>query len=414
LNGRKLRRDVVMMTLTPTRRLSLAVLVCAVVGVVAGVIYGVVSSDNSRHGVSLARDDTPLNPDAGSAYRIATEGSPEVSFPAGLSDLGGQPAGLAFDRDGVLWYIATNESGRLVLGKISSQGIVDRLVLPGEGGGLARLGMIDGQSPVIATGQQILIVDPKSVDYRVLKLPDVADSAALASDIAPSAAGRVTDLKIDGRIAYVSRFGMNSITRVDLDSGEALEIVVDPAFGGFDNFVIEKGNIWLLKTGDTPGGPPSQLGVIRNGQSRVDIVSQRVRSAVATGDGITAIGWNPDGVFRVGSDGQSENVQVEPLASFFSRLGPEARIVEASAGQFWITDVTSNSVAWLNTTSGETKLFELPTWSIDQSRFNCPYGVDCSGVEVGGAHLDSAAVAPNGDLYVADDTFNRIGVITLN
>ncbi len=294
----------------------------------------------------------------------------------------------------------------------TGSGTVERYVLPGQVGGFPKLAISDDGEPVVGVYQKIFVVDPKTVEYRIFELEAASQSESLDPETLPQAAGAVVNLKVSSNTAYVSRYGMSSIMALDLESGESSETPISRAFGGFDDFAVLGEDIWLVKTNDTLGGPPSQLGILRGGQ--LQIISRKVISAAATTDELIVATWDDTGVGQASSEGFREFQPSGQASDMLARLGPETLIGPVSQDQYWVTDPSQNMVAWIDQSGGSSAVFELPTWSFDASSLVCPisdYGNECGGVEHVPTRVVALAVSPGGDLYIADETKNRIGIV---
>jgi hypothetical protein len=349
----------------------------------------------------------------GPSLKLVDPGSDKIEFPPYLAGLQGQPSDIAFDKAGHLWITWTQSDGQLVLaqGDLNHSQLSQYTIPANKPGPEPRLA-IDGRGDlIIGVGREVVRVNSSTLDYKSFGLS--ASPGAVGAT--PGADGTITGLRVDGESAFVSRFGSQSITELSLDSGNSNELAVPDSFGGFDDFIVSNGALWLLKIGDTVKGPPSQVGRFDLSTASFRVISTRVRAAAADGDGLMVLNWAPDGtdrILHVDSAGSQRPVSADTLTGvFLGRLG-DSKVLSDGRGGFWLTDIAANMVAWISPGTGATNSYALPAWEIPRAGTGCPPGTDCSGSFPVHTNISGVAVSPNGDLYFADTSLSRIGLIS--
>jgi streptogramin lyase len=387
-----------------SRRYWLVLSVLCVFGVVAGAAIAIGSAGAGPPSARLV--EAPLSANTGSnggGYMSTLDpGSSAVVFPAAISGFQGQIGDIAVDKSGVLWIVGTGSDEEFYLARYGPNAAeLKRYALPvGDVAARARLEFTDQDQLVIATGKNLLVVNPDSFQYKDI---DLAGS--------PSS-GAVMELRVSGGSAFLSRYAQNSISEVDLDSGKSIEHAVPSSFVNFDDFQVTQSKIWIIKTGDTAGGQPSAIGSLDRATGKFEVVSTKVRSAGLRGDDLFAVTWDPDAVVRVTGSG-TEAIPAAGLSDFVGPgLGVEKELLADSGGFVWITDLSRNSVARLDPDSGKATVYSLPLFGVDISTVSCPPpGCGDAGTVPVSTNVTDVAVSPTGDFYFAENTLNRIGLI---
>jgi hypothetical protein len=209
----------------------------------------------------------------------------------------------------------------------------------------------------------------------------------------------------------VVRYGERSIFQVALSLGAISEIPLPSDFSAVDDFVVTTRDIWLLHTADGGDGP-SRIGRLDRATGELQTVSRKVRSAGPYKDGILAVTWEPDGAAQVDSTG-FHDVDSKALGTLTDKMGIATEVAAAPSGVWW-ADTTAQSVVWLDPDSGNARIFRLPAYQIPGA-IHCPpvsgQPNPCGGPFSVFTQVNSIAVSPSGDLYFADATMNRVGIV---
>jgi hypothetical protein len=362
---------------------------------------------------AAATDSAGVN---NSGLTATDRGSDKVQFPAYLSNIPGLPAGtlapfdIAFDADGNLWMTWFDASGGIVLARNpAGTTTVSEYSIPSERTSQVHLG-IDGKGrPVVGAGEEVVVVDPSSLAYQTIVLPTSSQTPSPSDPPGvPSAAGQILGVRAQGESAFLLRYEMSSITEVSLESGQINDVAVPSSFGRLDDFVVTPDRIWLLKTGNGADGT-SQIGSLDRSTGNLNVVQTKIHSAGVYKDGVIALTWNPDGVAFIDSGG------VQPIHSgaldtaIVDKIGPESTVHDDGRGGIWLSDVSAKEIVWLDPSTAAADVYALPVWQTSGT-IECPPGGNCGPATVL-TDITATAVSPEGDLYFADATMNRIGEI---
>jgi DNA-binding CsgD family transcriptional regulator len=407
------------------RLLAASLVAVTVVGVTL-LAVGVLLTSGS-HDTSLAHPTGILQPYqatatdnaglANSGLTVTDPGSDKIVFPSYLSNISGLPAGtlapsdIAFDAGGNLWMTWFDASGGIVLARNpAGTTTVSEYSIPSDRTSQVHL-RIDGKGrPVVGAGEEVVVVDPSNLAYQtiVLSTPSQTPSPSDPPGV-PSAAGQILGVRALGESAFLLRYEMNSITEVSLESGQINDVEVPSSFGTLDDFVVTPDRIWLLKTGDGADGT-SQIGSLDRSTGNLTVVYTKVHSAGPHQDGVVALTWNPDGVAFIHSGGV-QPIHSEALdTAVVDKIGPESSVHDDGRGGVWLSDVSAKEIVWLDPSTGAADVYALPVWQTF-GPIGCPDGGDCTGPATVLTHITATAVSPDGDLYFADATMNRVGEI---
>ncbi|HEY8766085.1 MAG TPA: hypothetical protein VIP09_02285 [Dehalococcoidia bacterium] len=382
---------------------------CAVVGLAGGLAFAIARAGGNS--VLPEQPATPANPGAGNNLKLLDSGSDAIQFPAFLGPIQGRPTDITVDDSGRVWAASIDEDGSLWLNEGQPQSEIQHYRIPTKSvPSNAELAMAGKGELVIGAGQELIRFNLQTLAYSTLTLPAKQTDAASSQQ----GVGAVVDLHVDAGYAYVSRFGEPGITRVSLGD-EAVEVISVPEqFADFDHFLVTGQLIWLLRTADTQNGPDSQIGMLDTASGKLTVVDGKVRTAAPFKSGILALRWDPQDIAYVDSSG-AHPIDVPGLDTYISTMGPDARISIAPDGQtVWISDVTSNSILRVSLTDLSIQSYPLPMWQLPGSGPNCPNGGDCSHVFDVRTRVVAIDTSSNGDVYFAEDTINRLGLILLN
>lgn len=329
----------------------------------------------------------------------------DLEFPVGLA-LDAPPSDIAIDGNGTLWAIWGSGTEQLVLYDAPAGSVAPtRHVLDRDfryyG---ASVDIADDGDVIVAAGMEVRRIDPLTFESQSFRLPRLDLPAAFYPPGAPS---NITQLHVQGRQAFITRFGSSDITRLDVETGEFSDIAVPYSFRSFDDFILDANLIWLLKTAN----PGSQIGLLNVETGALDVVPVKVRSADLFGDGIIAVTWDPDSIVRVDRAGNVTPVDAGSIEDeFFGKLGVDSTTVGKSG--VWIAETTAQAIVWLDPETGASASFVLPTMEVAAA--GCPAGADCDGPFFVQTEVAGTALSPEGDFYFGDATQNRVGVISVD
>jgi DNA-binding CsgD family transcriptional regulator len=357
--------------------------------------------------------------DSGGQLPIVAPGSDKLEFPAYLSSIPGifrgsaSPDDIAFAPNGDLWITWIGSDGAIVLARnpAGTATVSDYKVPAARQTTHVRVAFDESGRAVVAFGDELTLVDPRTLAYKTIELPS---STATPEPGAPfSVPDTVSTLRVQGETAFVGDFDSNAIKQVSLDSGQVSNVAIPSSFPGpLDDFAVTPARIWLLKTGDGPVGQ-SEIGILDRASGNVKVVQTRVRSAGVYGDGLVAVTWEPDGIVRVDPGGATQAIESDTLtSSFLGQLGVELPIATDGHGGVWLSDITAKSIVWLDPSTGAGDVYALPVWQTS-GPISCPPMPppgNCGPAEIF-TQITATVVSPEGDLYFADATMNRVGEI---
>ena len=205
-------------------RLWLAVVSCALLGVAAGVALTLArvgaGGPVADPGPST---DNPLIGEPGSALEIADRGSSEIQFPPGLSGLEVSPTDIVVDASGDVWVVGISPGGELSLYHGGQDGSKSAsYVIKADSPGWPRLEIDEGRRLLIAAGDQVIRVQPNTLEYETFTVP------VSAAPDADAEARTAMEMRLEGGSVFLSGRSMNSITRLTLSSGKMEEIQIPP------------------------------------------------------------------------------------------------------------------------------------------------------------------------------------------
>jgi DNA-binding CsgD family transcriptional regulator len=394
-------------------RLAGATIVAGAVGGVALLGFGVLRTSGSPD-TSLTDATGTLQPyvvptsdfvTGDSQWPTDDPGSDKIEFPDHLAEGLGivgiplrAPTDLAIGPDGDLWVTWVGSDGKAVLARNPADTTsVSLYGVPISVRGIDAFVEIDAKGrPVVGSGGQVAVIDPKTLEYKTISMP----------------VAQMLVLDVEGESAFVVPWETDglalTVASADLETGVVSEIAVPSSFGGVDGIELSPDAIWLLKTADGPNAT-SRIGRLDRETGDLQVIDRKVRSAGVYGDGLVVVTWDPDSVVLVDSAGQVTPVQVDSLAPYLSVLGIEVPIA-LDGPNAWIADITQRFVSRIDISSGDAEVILLPSYQM-ATNDSCPRGADCPDTVTVFTHITATAVSPGGDLYFTDATRQRVGVI---
>jgi streptogramin lyase len=335
---------------------------------------------------------------------------PAVEFPEALSELPNPPTHLAVDpKTGDLWFVLfqyNGETNDLYRYRSDTQSLTKQSVPAGTGSELFSAIAVDSRGHVIsAEGDVVLDVDPAGT-YRTLSLPPPVNLAkrpgwdgTYVIDMALSDTGRV----------YLTRMNTAAVTELDLGTGATREIPVPASLGQLHYIELSGTEIWMTTWADTATAPV-QAAVLSLDDGGIHPVAAK---------GI-AFGAARDGTMYLSTQGSSSLARADAKGATPVTIPAEKTslsglrdylAVDDSRRRVWMAG--GGGITSLEISSSATEYYDLPVtagvvpFSIPAS---CPGGCDFRPrdeiTQVGGI-----AIAPNGDLFFSDMSFNRIGIV---
>ena len=360
--------------------------------------------------------DEPI--DTGGQSPNVDPGSGKLQFPAYLSNIPGifrgsaSPDDIAFVSNGDLWLAWIGSQGAVVLARnaAGTETVSEYAVPAAQQVSRVRIAFDERGRALVAFGSELTLIDPKTLAYKTIYLPTSTATPDMPGG--PPPVDTVSTLRVYGETAFVGDFQSDAIRQVSLDSGEVSNVAIPSSFAGpIDDFLVTADRIWLLKTGDGPVGQ-SEIGELDRANGTLNVINTRVRSAVPYGDGIIAVTWLPDGMSRIDSSGVHQ-IRSDALdAALIDKLGPDETIHDDGRGGVWLSDVSAKMIAWVDPSTGAADVYALPVWQTS-GPISCPPMPppgNCGPAEVF-TQITATAVSPEGDLYFADATMNRVGEI---
>jgi hypothetical protein len=335
-----------------------------------------------------------------------------VEFPPALSDLPNPPSQLAVDRkSGDLWFVMFLYGGGTndLYHYSAADGTLEKRPIPASTGSEFFSAIaVDARGHVIlAEGDTVLDIDPEG-DYKALPLPAPANFARQ-----PGWDGTyVIDMALseDGK-AYLTRMNTAAVTEVNIASGEVREIPVPPRFGQMYFLELAEGSIWMTGWVDTAAAPSQTIILdLKTG----DAESQGMKTAAlaaAPGGEVYLSRTDGAGLSRAAAAGS----RVDSLAADEGVLGRGLYFLAVDAGgsTVWMAADSSGAIVSLESSSGASARYDLPSWN-KTTWISVPIACivqPCPTPRGSVTRLGDIAVAPNGDLYFSDMSFNRIGVV---
>lgn len=350
-----------------------------------------------------------------------SESDPNIEYPEAVSELLFPPSHLAVDPStGDLSFVGFTYNGETndLYHYTRSGDKLDRFEIPASNGSqfFSDIAVNSRGEVISAEGDLVLIVDPDG-GYREIRLPPPENFAKRKGWDGTY----VIDMELDGDDnAYLTRMNTAAITELDLQDGSVNEIPLDPSLGQFQKIALAGDQLWMTtiyatettasttavmdvntKTVEVTGIVTSAL--VDDGQGRVFVSRQTEPAVVAVDERDAALEAGP-WTFTREHDGLQWN--------------PRLLAVDKEQGRIWMAGGGSGIVS-VEPSSGREEYYGLPSvaetmpFSAVQFLIPCPTPRedDCWNGRPSFTSVDGIAVGPNGDLYFADATFNRIGIV---
>jgi streptogramin lyase len=390
----------------PSRRFVSLLVIVAVAGVAAGAITDWLHSPSGSEPLTTAAEAV-YAPD-GRALGSAQDYDPAVSFPSALSGLPNPPSHLLVDAGGALWFPLFTGGGRgdRLYRYDPATDALQSYDLPNSpsSGLFSAIAQAPDGHVLVAYGYLVLDFDPASGAFNQHQLPQ--PPANFAQQGVESGTW-VTDMTVDadGRV-YLGRMNTAALTALDTAAGTVTEIPVPPAFGTVMDVQAGKDGVYLS---NWLGGPDTAR--------QVALLSPTGAFTPVPG-GASGFAVRPDGsVYAATMDrgvvllstGETSPLAAAALAPSLTGM-KDYLAVDKDSGRIWFAGRDLGTVGRFDAADGSTTLYHLPSYVILGSEIYCPAPGPCKDW-VSRTRVDGLAVAPNGDLYFADATLNRIGLI---
>jgi streptogramin lyase len=334
-----------------------------------------------------------------------------VEFPSVLSELPGLPTHLAVDpKSGDLWFVLFNYGGGTndLYRYRKSTGKLDTRPVPASGGSefFSAIAVDSRGHVIIAEGSLVLDVDPDG-GYEQLDLP-VPENLA----VQPGWDGTyVIDMVLseDGK-AYLTRMNTAAITEFDLPSGSVREMPISKDLGQMYFIALAGDSLWMTTWLDTEATASktavmdAKTGVAESTGLKTSVIAADSRGQIYVAE--TA----PSGLSRITSDRAAAKLAAEPAAL---GRGQDFLVAETNGSRIWMAADSSGTIMSRDVTTGKVESYVLPYFSetVDVSVPIACAIFGCGGDKGSVTRLGDIAVAPNGDLYFSDMSYNRIGVV---
>jgi len=334
-----------------------------------------------------------------------------VTFPDYLADLPGTPVDIELNQEnGDLWILVVPADGDNLLLK-NAAGTTDLISyrLPKRGATPANsaLALSGRGDPVVALGDRVLFVNPETEQYSELTLsPDTSGSVLIVG------------LDVAGETAILVRRDSQYLSEVSSD-GETTEIKLPQGFETVDQLIAQGDWVWLIRKADSQGGAPAGIGLLNRLTGAFTTVSRKPFAADLLGERLIAATWAPLGLVSIAESGTTEISVDDAGMDLLSRLGPDGVLEVGAEGQYvWITAASLSSVGRISLDTGRSDVYDLPIYEIQGTRVFCPppesesSGSACSENFEMFTHVAAIVITSAGDVYFADTTMNRLGLIS--
>lgn len=378
-------------------------------------------------GIAACGSDSEPEPDASLDLPVGAKATPDASrvdanveFPDALSGLSGSPTHLAVDpATGDLWFVlfsyGTTSSGDNALYRYSrSDGTVEARSIPASfGSELYSAIAVDSRGHVIsAEGNVVLDVDPAG---GYVQHPLSAEPLNYIAQ--PGRLGAyVTDMAIsaDGK-AYITRRYVAAVTELDLRTGSVREIPI-PASMFLVRHIDLAGDMLWMTTRYSTEATPSVTAVLDLTNNSIETTSMKTSALVADGKGRVYFSTQTDpGV--VAADATDASIVAGPWTFTREHDGliwnPTLLAADEVHGRIWMAGGGSGIVS-VDSSAGGVEYYPLPSWAETQPfsvPIHCAERNDCPPPRPAFTHVGGIAVAPNGDVFFSDQSYNRIGIV---
>lgn len=379
---------------------------------VAGAMVGAISPWRSPLTEALGQVSAVFDSGTNAKLEPATsEHDPDVEFSEVLSELPSPPTHLAVDaKNGDLWFVLFNYDGKtndLYRYSTSTETVEIRPIPASTGSEFFSAIAVDSRGHVIsAEGDVVLDIDPAG-DYRELRLPAPANIAKQ-----PGWEGTyVIDMGVLENKAYLTRMNTAAITELDLSTGSTREMAVPPGSGQMYFIEPVSDSIWMTSWVDTATAP-SQTAIL-------DLMTGKTESTTLQTSALAADSGGRMYISRTGSSGlsrvDSEARAANSVQGDWKVLGQglDYLAVDQGGTSVWMAGDSSGAIMSLNSSTGESAYYDLPSWD-KTTRISVPIACQiqaCPSPQGAVTRLGGIAVAPNGDVFFSDMTFNRIGIV---
>ncbi len=332
---------------------------------------------------------------------------PAVSFPSTVSALSNPPSHLLVDASGKLWFpLFTSAGGARLWRYDPATDALSSHELPSSpaSGLFSAVSAAPDGHVLLAYGYLVVDFDPASGAFKQFQLPQPPANFAKQS---AEPGTWVTDMAVDaGGAVYVSRMNTAALTKVEVSSGTIAEIPLPATFGTVMEVAAGKDGIYLSNWLDGPGiarqvallGPTGTFTSIGGGASGLAVRP----------DGSVYAATMDRGIAALSSAGVSALAGVDLTANLSGMK--DYVVIDQNSGITWFAGRDVGTIGRLDPGSASASIYQLPAYVVPGSRIFCPPPGPCQDV-VSRTRVDGLAVAPNGDLYFADATRNRIGLI---
>lgn len=343
-------------------------------------------------------EDATIEPDA-------SESDPRIEYPEALSELPSQPRELAIDpNSGDLWFVGSdyyNTTNHLYRYDVST-GQLLRRPIPAAGNGLfSPIAISSAGHVIVAEGALVLDVDPKG-GYVEHELPPT---------------GYITDMVLsDDDKAYVAKAYVAAIIELDLRTGEVSEIPLPGSMALVQQIELAGGQLWMaapIATEDMP----AQTAVLDLETGETELIPTQISTAVADWEGRVFVSRQvAPGVVAV--DSRDGSIEAGPWTFTREHDGlswaPERLASDNERGRIWMAGGGSGIVS-IEPATGKEEYYPLPsvaeTVQFSGSIRGCEGMEGCATGRPAFTSVGGIAVAPNGDLFFSDQSYNRIGIV---
>jgi len=398
-----------------SHRSLLAISGLLIIAATAGAAVGWLTHWQSPLDRALIWEDAQVSADLdyGGDSRLELPSSdPNVEFPRALSELPSPPTQLAVDpKTGDLWFVIFTYNGATndLYHYDSGSATLEKRSIPASTGSEFFSSIaVDGRGHVIsAEGSAVLDIDPAG-PIRNLSLPGPANYAQQ-----PGWEGTyVIDMALaaDGK-AYITRMNAAAITEVDLMSGGVKEIAVPTTLGQVYFIELADNALWMTNWGGTVD-VPSQTAVLNLITGKTELTSLKAAALAADGKGQVYVSKSDlRGLARAGSSAAS--VESMELTGVVDDGVMELLAVDSTRGTLWMGGPGIAGIMSSESTGGPVEYYALP-YLPETRRASVPIACVIQACRSPGPAITMVggiAVAPDGDLFFSDMSFNRIGII---
>jgi streptogramin lyase len=209
--------------------------------------------------------------------------------------------------------------------------------------------------------------------------------------------------------AYITRMNTSAITELDLASGAVREIPVSPSLGQFYLIELAGRSLWMTTWANTDTS--------RIQTAVLDLVTGElglspVKSVSFGADQEGRVYASQEGQLGLARADSSDRAAVAITASESSLSGIRDYIaVDNRRNRVWLGG--GDGIASVDPLTGHREHYLLPSWS-ETAPLSVPAACLFQECDLGGEAITAVGdigVAPNGDVYFSDRSFNRIGIV---